>query len=97
MVKIARLGAFVLAAWGGYAVGLLLYNAFAYKMKSEAGFWGFTLGTALVFGILALCFFDHILILATSLLGSFMAVYGIGLVAGRYTNPFIVATLLEYD
>jgi len=97
MVKIARLGAFVLAAWGGYAVGLLLYNAFAYKMKSEAGFWGFTLGTALVFGILALCFFDHILILATSLLGSFMAVYGIGLVAGRYTNPFTVATLLEYD
>lgn len=94
-VKVVRLGAFCLAAWGGFAVGLLMYNAFAYKMDSQAGFWGFTLGTALVFGVLALCFFDHILIHATAILGSFMAVYGIGLVAGRYTNPFTVATLIE--
>jgi len=95
MVKIARLGAFIVAGWGGYAVGLLLYNAFAYKMNSNAGFWGFTLGTALLFGILALCFFDHILILATSIFGSFLTVYGLGLVCGRYTNPFTVATLIE--
>ena len=88
--KIVRLGAFCLAAWGGYTVGLLLYNAFLYKMDSDAGFWCFTIGVALVFGVLALCFFDHILIHATALLGSFMAVYGIGLVAGHYTNPFTI-------
>lgn len=33
-VKIAKLGAFVLAAWGGFSVGLLIYNAFLYKMDS---------------------------------------------------------------
>jgi Domain of unknown function (DUF4203) len=96
-VKITRLGVFCLAAWGGYAVSLLIYNAFLYKMDSEAGFWCFTIGVALVFGILGLCFFDHILIHATAILGSFMAVYGIGLVAGRYTNPFTIVELIKHD
>jgi uncharacterized membrane protein (DUF106 family) len=30
--KIAKLGAFVLAAWGGFTLGLLIYNAILYKM-----------------------------------------------------------------
>ncbi len=95
-VKIVRLGAFCLAAWGGFSVGLLLFNAFAYKMNSDVGFWCFTLGFALVFGVLALCFFDHILIHATAILGSFMAIYGIGLVAGKYTNPFTIVELIKH-
>lgn len=95
-VKVVRLGAFCLAAWGGFSVGLLLYNAFMYKMDSDAGFWCFTIGVALVFGVLALCFFDHILIHATAIFGSFMAVYGIGLVAGRYTNPFTIVEMIKH-
>ena len=91
MVKLVKLGAFVLAAWGGYALALLIYNAFLYKMNSNTGFWCFTVGVALVFGILALFFFDHILIHATALAGSFLVINGIGLVAGRYQNPFTIA------
>lgn len=91
MVKLVKLGAFILAAWGGYALGLLVYNAFLYKMNSNTGFWCFTVGMALVFGILALFFFDHILIHATALAGSFLVINGIGLVAGRYQNPFTIA------
>jgi hypothetical protein len=33
-VKLAKLGAFILAAWGGFSVSLLIYNAFLYKMDS---------------------------------------------------------------
>lgn len=33
-VKLVKLGAFVLSAWGGFTVGLLIYNAFLYKMGS---------------------------------------------------------------
>ena len=91
MVKLVKLGAFVLSAWGGYALALLLYNAFLYKMHSNAGFWCFTVGVALVFGILALFLFDHILILATAMMGSFLFINGIGQVAGRYQNPFTIA------
>lgn len=95
--KIVKISAFVLAAWGGFTLGLLLYNAFIYKIigGSTAGFWCWCLGAALICGILALCLFDHVLILATALAGSFLAVAGIGLVAGRYQNPFDVAQQWE--
>jgi uncharacterized membrane protein HdeD (DUF308 family) len=53
--------------------------------------WGFCIGVALLCGILALCFFDHILILATALIGAFLVFNGVGLVAGRYDNPFTIA------
>jgi hypothetical protein len=94
-VKIVKLGAFVVGAWGGFALGILIYNAFAYLMNSQVGFWCLCVGLALVCGVLAIIFFDHILIHATALSGSFLAVNGIGLVAGRYQNPFTLYTLKD--
>jgi len=93
--RLIKLALFVVAAWGGYAFALLIYNAFMYKMNNEAGFWSFTIGVALVCGALSLCFFDHILIHSTAFLGSYMAIFGIGLVAGRYTNPFTVVEMIR--
>ncbi len=95
LTKFAKIGAFVVAAWGGFSLGLLLYNTIIYKMDSDVGFWLFTIGCALACGILALFFFDHILILATALGGSFLVINGIGLVAGRYDNPFTIAQKLN--
>lgn len=95
LAKFVKVGAFVLAAWGGYAVGLLLYNSFLYKMNSDVGMWCVTIGIALLFGVLSVFLYDHILIHSTAILGSFMFVYGIGLVAGNYQNPFTIATLIQ--
>ena len=94
-VKCAKLGAFVLAGWGGFCLGLLIYNAFLYKMNSQIGFWFFTIGVGLVLGVLTIFFFDHIIINSTSFFGAFIAVYGIGLVAGHYTNPFTIVELID--
>jgi hypothetical protein len=52
---------------------------------------------SVVFGILALCFFDHILIHSTALLGSYLSIYGIGLIAGHYQNPFTLVQMMEHD
>lgn len=90
-IKIVKLGAFILGAWGGFTLSLLIYNSFLYKMNSEVGFWCFCVGVAILFGVLALCFFDHILIHATALAGSFLVINAIGLVAGHYQNPFTIA------
>ncbi len=95
LLKFIRIGIFLVAAMGGYSFGLLIYNAFLYKMHSQTGFWCFTVGIGLLFGVLSLCWFNHILIHATAIFGSFLAVYGIGLVAGRYTNPFTIAELIQ--
>lgn len=46
---------------------------------------------ALFFGVLALFFFEHILIHATAVSGAYLAIAGIGIVAGHYQNPFTLA------
>jgi hypothetical protein len=83
-IKFIKVGVFVLAGFGGYTLGLLLYNAVLYKMDSQVGFWCFTIGLGIVAGVLALFLFEHVLIHTTAFFGSFLFIYAIGLVAGRY-------------
>ena len=90
-VKVIKLGAFAIAAWGGFSLGLLLYETFPlYKIDSQVFFWCFCIGLALICGILAICLFDHVLILTTALGGAYLFVAGIGLVAGHFQNPFTI-------
>jgi hypothetical protein len=96
LTKFQKVGAFALAAWGGFAVGLIVYNAFAYKISGEPWMFYLTvMGCAAGLGMLTLVLFDHILILSTAAVGSFLVPYGIGLVAGDYPNPFTVAELIK--
>ena len=90
LFKLSRIGAFLLAGWGGYCLALLLYNAFLYKINSQVFFWCWTIGLAIVCGLLCLCLFEHVLILATAMAGAFLAVAGIGVMAGGYQNPFTI-------
>jgi hypothetical protein len=88
-MKISKLGAFVLAGWGGFCLGLLIWNSFLYlATTSDALFWCFTIACGLVVGILALVWFDHVIILCSAMAGAYVFVAGIGIVAGRYQNPF---------
>lgn len=83
--KVSKLGAFVLAGWGGFCLGLLIWNTFLYLIStSNVLFWLFCVGLGVVFGILALIFFDHVIILSTAMAGSYVFVLGIGIVAGGY-------------
>jgi len=95
--KYSKVGAFALAGWGGFTLGLILYNTFAYKIVggSAAGYWCFIIGCALVMGILGYFLHDHIIIQCTALFGSFLAVYGVGLVAGHYPNPFTIQEMIK--
>lgn len=96
LTKFQKVGAFALAAWGGFSLGLIVYNAFTYKISGEPWmFYVTVLGCALAMGLLTLILFDHILIQATAIAGCFMITYGIGLVAGHYPNPFTVAELIK--
>lgn len=84
-MKISKLGAFVLAGWGGFCLGLLIWNSFLYlATSSDVLFWLFNVGVGVIMGILALIFFDHIIILMSALAGAYVFVAGIGRVAGRY-------------
>ena len=90
-MKISKLGAFVLAGWGGFCLGLLIWNSFLYlATSSNVLFWLFCIGLGMITGILAIFFFDHIIILTSAMAGAYVFVLGIGIVAGGYQNPFTV-------
>ena len=92
VMKISVLGAAVLAFGGGFVLALLIWNTFLYlTTTSEILFWCFTIGIALIFALLALVFFDHVVILGSAMLGSYIAIAGIGVVGGGYTNPFTIS------
>jgi len=88
--KNPKVGSCFLVAWGGFSTGLLFYNSFAYHMDSQVGLYGFAIGMGILYVILLYFLYDHILIHATAIMGSFLAIFGIGLVAGHYPNPFTI-------
>ena len=91
LVKVEKLGGFILAGFGGYCLGLLIWNTFLYLLTTSAVlFWIFTIACALICGLLTFCLFDQIIILATAMAGSFVFIAGIGIVAGSYQNPFTI-------
>jgi len=92
LAKFTKLGVALLAAWGGVAVGLMSYTAFLYMIKSQVFFYCFIVACAGVFAILTCCLFDHVLIISTSLFGSYLLMKGIGCYAGGFPNE---ATLYD--
>lgn len=96
IMKLSKfIGAFLLAGWGGFCLGLLIWNTFLYLTTTSAAlFWTFTIGVGVICGILALIFFDHAVINASSMVGSFMFIAGIGIVAGGYQNPFTISSVI---
>jgi len=88
--KLVRVGAFALGAWAGVGIALMLNNMVFYKINSVAVLWIMIVVIGLVFGILSFVIFDYIMILSTSILGGYLIVRGISLVAGGYPNEFTV-------
>ena len=94
LAKLSKLGVAVLAGWGGFSLGLVLYSSFLYFINSQVFFWIFVVSMAIIFGLLSLCLFDHALILSTSFVGSYMFIRGISFFAGKYQNEFVIADLI---
>jgi len=95
LAKMKKLGGAALAGWGGFCLALLIWNTFLYlTTTSDALFWSFTIGIAVLCGLLTLVLFDHVIINATSMIGSFMMMAGIGIVAGGYQNPFTISEVI---
>jgi hypothetical protein len=88
--KLVRIGAFVLGAWAGAGVGLLLSNMAFYKIDSVAVLWVMIVLLGLIVGCLSFVFFNPIVIFSTSIIGGYMLMRGLSLVAGGYPNEFTV-------
>ena len=86
MAKLAKLGVGVLAAIGGFFLGLIIYAAFLYKFDNDSQvlYWIFNIVMALVCGLLTIWLYDHMIIISTAIVGSYLFVRGISMYAGGF-------------
>ena len=88
MTKFQRLGAALLAGWGGFTLGLLVNETVLYKTESLWWFWGVGLAFALVAALLTFVIYNHVIILTTSFMGAYLFWRGVSMYAGGFPNEF---------
>lgn len=90
-----KVGAAILAGWGGFALGLILNEAVMWHFEYVWVFWTTNVLCMIICAALTFKIFDHTMILTTSLLGSYAMVRGISCYAGHYYNEFTIIELLK--
>lgn len=74
---------------------MVLNEAVLYRFGYEWLFWVSTIGCGAIAGFLAAKAYERVLILATSVLGSYAIVRGVSMYAGHYYNEFTMAEMLK--
>ena len=90
LAKLSKLGVAVLAGWGGFCLGLIIYAAFLYKLDGDKQilYWVFNIGLGVIAGILSIFLFNHAVIFSTAIVGSYAFIRGISFYAGGYPSEF---------
>lgn len=86
-----------MAGWGGFLLGALLNETVLYFAGSSALFWVVTIGCAVVAAVLTFFVYNHVLIIMTSFMGSYLFFRGISLYAGGFPNEFEVTKERKED
>ena len=99
LAKLSKLGVAVLAGWGGFCLGMILYASFLYKLDGDKQilYWVFNVSLGVVAGILSIFLFNHAVIIATCIVGNYAFIRGISFYAGGYPSEFELIQTLKYD
>lgn len=95
MLKLEKLGAGILAGWGGFMLGMLINEMALYKVGSELLFWTVCIGCAILAGVLTICLFDDVLIIMTSFAGGYSFWRGVSMYAGGFPNEFTLVQEIQ--
>jgi hypothetical protein len=95
LAKYVKVGAAILGGWGGFAVGLILNEAFMWQFEYVWVFWATNVAAILVCAGLTFKVFDHAIIFSTSVLGAYGLARGVSCYLGHYYNEFTVIELLK--
>lgn len=88
--KLVRIGVFFLGVGAGACIGLLLNNLVFYRIGHVAVLWVLMSVIGLGLGILSFFWYNYIVIICTSILGSYLFIRGISFFAGGFPNEFTV-------
>jgi len=96
--KTVKVGFFVLGAWLGTILSLILFNAFLYKIQVDPPelLLYISMGIlGLFFGVLAIVFYQVFVIISTSICGAYITVRAISLPIGGFPNEFAIAEQIQ--
>lgn len=99
LAKLSKLGVAVLAGWGGFCLGMILYSSFMYRLDGDKHilFWIFNISLGVIAGILSIFLFEHAIIISTSIVGSYAFVRGISFYAGGYPSELDLPQIIKYE
>jgi hypothetical protein len=95
LAKFMRVGAAVLAGFGGYCLGMFINTMVVYLASNEGLFWTVAIGMAVVCAVIGFFAFNHAIILSTSFLGGYLFGLGLSLYCGGYTDIYTLVELVE--
>jgi len=94
-IKLQSLAGAVLAAWGGFLLGVLFNETCLYTVGSVALFWCINIAFALICFVLGYKFTKHAEAIATSFIGSFLTMKGLGIMFGGFPNIYALIHMIE--
>jgi hypothetical protein len=95
LMKVEKIGGALLAGWGGFILGVVLNETVFYLASSAVLFWCINVGFAVVFALLGFFFFNYAVMLATSFIGAYMTMRGIGIMAGGFPNEYVLINEIQ--
>lgn len=95
LFKFTRAGAILLAAAAGFFLGITLYQFAFHWVNNIYVMLGLGIGFAAALAFLSFRIFDKVLILGTSLIGSYSFIRGISLFAGHFPNEVLIMQQLS--
>jgi hypothetical protein len=90
-----KLGNFFLGFISGFCIGLMIFIAIVSIATNYWVLWSLTGGIGFVSGVLTFFFSDIMKIHSTAFFGAFFITNGMGIIFGRYQNPFTVIELIR--
>jgi len=94
-VKLEKFAAAILAGWGGFLLGVMVSETVLWLAGAAWLMWVINIAFALVFAILGYIFVDHAIVFATSFIGAYMMMKGIGIMAGGFPNIYVLVNMIE--
>lgn len=90
-----KVGAAILAGWGGVCGALILYEAVLFRAEQPWLFWTVICLCAVGSAVAAFFIFDEVMIVTTTLLGAYALVRGTACYAGHYYNEVTMAEMAK--
>jgi hypothetical protein len=95
LARFVKVGAAVLAGWGGFCLGIILNEAFLFRFEYKWVFWASIIVCIIGAALLTFKLFELSIVLSTAFLGAYLMVRGVSCYAGHYYNEFTMVKLLQ--